>query len=116
MRVTLDNTAARQVEDFARRTGRTASAATSLLIAKSFQEWHKTPLPEIEQRVIEHGNGVTVSAKVRGDMSEALRKYAAAESRSLSSVMKRILRERLTQLGYLPLVPAPPQIDTTPTN
>lgn len=102
MRITIDPTASRQIEDFARRTGRSASAAAAFLISQSFMQWGATPLPEIEERIVEHGNGITVSARVRGDLSEALRRYAAAESRSLSSIMKRILRQRLSELGYMP--------------
>ena len=94
MRIRLDSTCEHYVTEFGRRTGRSASNAAALLISL-------TPLPEIEQHVVEHGNGVTISARVRGELSEALRKYAAAESRSLSSVMKRILRQRLAELGYM---------------
>jgi hypothetical protein len=102
MRISIDETASRQIEDFARRTNRTASSAAAFLISRSFLEWGAKPLAQIEEHVVEHGNGITISARVRGDLSEGLRRYAQAESRSLSSVMKRILREKLTELGYMP--------------
>jgi hypothetical protein len=109
MRISLDTTASRHVADFARRTNRSASNAAALLISKSFMEWASTPLPEIEQHVVEHGNGVTISARVRGDLSEAIRKYAQTEGRSLSSVMKRVLRQKLTELGYMPVCNTAPE-------